>query len=305
MATLTRWKIWIRMIFGKSDLHLNQLVGGFIVPEKLSGYYNDMSEKVTFNKKTVKSIDYLPIFTNDYGQKVVFPIQIIQYALGCYELYLKTKETLYLEKMIYCSNHILSLINDDGSISCMYFVKELNNPYSSMCQGECISLLARVYKETHEKKYFDAAMKAYTFLVNKKHPLAVAKEYNGLDYCLFEYPEKEIVLNGYIFSLFGLYDAYLMTKDDNIKAIFWKSLDSLSKIIDKFDLNGWTYYDLDKHYSSKFYHKLHVDLLAALNLIANGRFAVLKEKWESGLKNKILCRKMFWKKAKQKLSKEK
>ena len=303
MATLTRWKIWIKMIFGKSDLHVDQPMGNFINPSKICGYYNDMSKKVTFDKKTEKVVEYIPIFTNDYGKKVVFPIQVIQYALGCYELFLKTKDNIYLKKMIYCSEKILSLINEDGSISCMYFVKGLNNPYSAMCQGECISLLCRTFKETCEKKYFDGALKAYNFLVDKEHKLAVSKVFNNFDYCLFEYPEKGIVLNGYIFALFGIYDIYLLTSKQEVKSIFDISLLSLQAIIGNFDYTGWSLYDLDGHYASRFYHKLHVDLLAALNIISDDGFLDYKEKWEAGLRNKKLSNRMFWRKAKQKLLK--
>lgn len=303
MATLTRWKIWLKMVFGKSDLHVNQPIGNFINPNKINGYYNDMSKKVTFNKKTEKAVEYIPIFTNDYGKKVIFPIQIIQYALGCYELYLKTKDNIYLKKMIHCSEKVLSLINEDGSISCMYFVKGLNNPYSAMCQGECISLLCRTFKETGDKKYYEAALKAYDFLINEKHKFAVSKSFNNLDYCLFEYPEKGIVLNGYIFALFGIYDVYLLTAQQSVKHIFDISLSSLRLIIDNFNYNGWSFYDLDGHYASRFYHKLHVDLLAALNVISSNSFLEYKEKWEAGLNNKKLSRKMFWRKAKQKLLK--
>ncbi len=301
MATLTRWKIWFKMIFGRSDLHINQPIGHFICPDKLYGYYNDMSNKVTFDKKTERVVDYIPIFTNDYGKKVLFPIQIIQYGLGCYELYLKTNDDVYLKKMIHCSDFILSIINNDGSISCMYFVNGLSNPYSAMCQGECISLLARTYVETNDKKYYDAAINAYRFLVDKNHPFAVTKVFDGLDYCLYEYPEKGIVLNGYIYALFGIYDAFLMTGDTKIKDVFIISTKSLFKIIDRFDLGLWSYYDLDRHYASAFYHKCHVQLLSALNIISDNMFLEYQTKWAKGACNKKLSRKMFWRKAKQKL----
>lgn len=304
MATLTRWCIWLKMVLGKSNLHLNQPIGNYISVNEIRGYYNDLSEKVTCDKKTEKIVEFTPVFTNDYGKKVIFPIQIIQYALGCYELYLKTNNALYLNKAIYCTEKILTLVNEDGSISCMYFVKGLENPYSAMCQGECISLLFRLFKETNDKRYYYAAIKVYDFLVDKENKLAVTKVFNGLDYCLFEYPEKEMVLNGYIFALFGIYDAYLMTKREDIKKIFDISLSSLKSIINEFDCDGWSYYDLGNHYASKFYHKLHIDLLSALNLLSNNLFDEYIEKWRQGINNKKLSRKMFWKKAKQKLKKQ-
>lgn len=301
MPTFTRWKIWLKMLFGKSDLHLEQPLGGFVSIHDISGYYNDLSKKVTFNKKTEKTIAYIPMFTNDYGKKVVFPIQIIQYALGCYELFLKTNNDLYIKKMIHCSDYVLNLINDDGSISCMYFVKGLNNPYSAMCQGECVSLLIRVFKETKEQKYLDGAKKVYSFLIDSNNVNAVIKSFNGLNNCLFEYPDKGIVLNGYIFALFGLFDMYLLTRGEIERLIFESSLKSLKNIMPLFVCDEWSYYDLDKHYASKFYHKLHINLLLALNLICENQFVDYVNIWGKGLKNKTLSIKMFWKKAMQKI----
>jgi len=301
MASLTRWKIWFKMMIGKSELHVNQPLGKFISVDEIKGYYNDFTNKVLFDKKTEKIVDYIPLFINDDGKKVVFPITVIQYALGCYELFLETNDDVYLKKMIHCSEYVLSLINADGSISCMYFFKDISNPYSAMCQGECVSLLARAYLETNDKRFFDGALKAFNFLINEDHNQAVVKTFRNLKYCLYEFPDKTIVLNGYIYALFGVYDAYLLFKNPEIKKIFDISSASLLSIIDDFDYNKWSFYDLAGNVSSKFYHKLHVVLLPALNLICNNKFKYWETRWYEGLKDKRLSRKMFWKKVKQKL----
>ncbi len=301
MATFRRWNRWIKMIFGKSDLHVNQPKGSFISKECINGYYNDFSNKVLFDKSYIDQIDYVPTFIDDNGKKIKFPIQIIQYALGCYELFLKTKKQCYLDKMLFCADYINSIIKEDGSIPCMFFVKELNNPFSAMCQGEFISLMARAYKETKKQIYFDNAGKAYSFLTNPEHPFAVAKQYKNLKMCLYEYPDKPIVLNGFIFGLFGLYDYFLLTNDENAKKYFELSKDSLLCLINDFSYGEWSFYDLGGNYSSSFYHKLHVELLSALCEIGCDEFLEYKVTWSKGLDNKKLVRKMFWKKAAQKI----
>ena len=282
------------MVFGKSDLHVNQPLGSFVNFDEISGYYNDLSKKVKFDKKHIEEKDYIPVFVTDSGEKVRFPIQIAQYALGCYELFLKTKNDLYKQKMLVCSDYLLTLVGD-GGIDCMFFVKGLQNHYSAMCQGECLSLFLRSFKETNDEKYLNAAHKTYQFLIDQS---------NGLIDELFrpyEYPEKPIVLNGYIFSLFGIFDYYLQTKNDNVYEVFNKSLSSLKEELNKFCFEEWTYYDLGGNIASPFYHGLHIELLKVLQHFDESFFSPYIDKWTKSYNSKKIRRKMFWKKARQKL----
>lgn len=285
------------MLFGKSELHVNQPVGSFIDSGEFFGYYNDLSNKVLQDKSNVYKEQYLPIFTTDDGEKVYFPIQIAQYGLGCYELFLKTHNDIFKRKMLFCSNYLINILEPTGGINCMFFVKNLYDHYSSMCQGECISLFLRAYHVSKKQVYLESADKAFSFLTDSNNNLV---DKNGYFY---EYQNKPLVLNGFIFSIFGIYDYYLIKKDSESKLFFDMSISSLIYILPKFVCEQWSYYDLGGSIASKFYHKLHIELLKAIEIISGLSLNDFIDLWNKSLKDKKISRRMFWKKAKQKMRK--
>lgn len=300
MPTFRRFKIWIKMVFGKSDLHLRQNVGNFFDCSHIKGYYNDLTGKVISDKKNINTTDYIPIFRNDYNEPVKFPIMIIQYGLGCIDMFYKTGNRKFIKKAQVCAEYIYSQVREDGSIPCMFFVKGLKNVNSSMCQGEAISLFSRVGLLTNESKYLNICDKLFEFLVDTSTINFVSKKATkGL--LFYEYPDKSLVFNGYIFSLFGIYDYYLLKKDLNAKTIFDNSIDELELILGKFTYGKWSYYDLDKNLSSKFYHSLHISLLEALSNISGKDFSEYINNFKRGLNSFYIRTKMFWKKGLQKI----
>lgn len=80
-VSIYKIKKWIKMITGKSILHVNQGVGKFFQPGKVLGYYNDLTEKVTKDPETLEK-RMLPIAYNEEGKQVVFATTIFQYGLG-------------------------------------------------------------------------------------------------------------------------------------------------------------------------------------------------------------------------------
>ena len=296
MATVRRWIIWLKMIFGKSDLHVNQPIGSFFETNVIKGYYNDFSQKVLKDKKHKEDPSFIHQFITDKGEKVFFPIQIAQYGLGCYELYLKTNENIYKTKMLTCVDFLARKFDENGGIPCMFFVDGLTNAFSAMCQGECISLFLRAYLETTKEEYLQLSHKAFAFLINQKNHLL------DKNYDFYEYSGKPLVLNGFIFSLFGVFDYYLATNNEKAKSVFNQSVLSLEQKMPCFECDGWSFYDLGGSIASPFYHKLHIELLKALSAISNKLlFNEFAKRWSESLLNRKKRRAMFWKKVKQKI----
>ena len=299
MITIRRIKIWFNMISGTSILHAPQPKGSFINIREIRGYYNDLTQKVIMDKEHIDCVEYIPTFLNDYNEKVKFPIEIVQYGLGCFDLYLKTNDTVFLKKAKFCADYIISIIDKDGGINTMFFVKGLKNTYSSMCQGETISLLSRIYSIGGDKIYYETANKVFKFLMNEKNEL-LRIDKNNLWF--FEYPDKPVVLNGMIFTIFGLYDYFLLTNSVEAKNAFDFATKTIINNLNLFCYKTfWSYYDLGGNLASKFYHSLHISLMEALSDISKKDFSEYINNFKKGLDSFRLRTKMFWKKGFQKL----
>lgn len=103
-----------------------------------------------------------------------------------------------------------------------------------------------------------------------------------------EYASKDrkppFVLNGMIFAILGVYDYYLTTKDVEAKEIFDKGVNALLLLIDKFNYDGWSYYDLEGQKATFNYHLIHVQLLKRLYEITNEeKFNYYYELWKQKL----------------------
>lgn len=277
-------KKWIKMVTGYSVMHVNQNLGKKIKVRKIYGYYNNLTDKVLKDKNILNEV-VLPLNETEDGKVVYFPIQIFQYGLGAYDLYLETNKSLYLEKFKLCVEWAMKNQLINGAWDNFSFVYE-DAPYSAMCQGEGCSLLARAYSHYGEKKYYDAALRAIDFmLIPVTCGGTLIKDSENLIF--LEYTNQDVVLNGWIFSLFGLYDAYLLSPDI-YKGVFDKSIDSLVNKINEFDNGFWSLYDLSGRITSPFYHNLHIAQLEALYLITeNKEFMRISKKWKSYNKNKI------------------
>jgi hypothetical protein len=258
-------KRWFHMLKGDSLLHVNQGVGKMFVPTKIEGYFNDLTEKVTRDNENIRAIEYIPQFETTSGEQVYFPVQIIQYGLGCYDLYLITKDPLYFEKYKTCVQWLAKHQNENGSLDAFSFLYP-DAPYGAMCQGEAVSLFLRAYMTLGDEYYLIAARKAIDFMLLPTEEGGTAV-YDGEDLYLLEYTHLPAVLNGWIFALFGIYELYLATRDNRYDTAFKKSLSTLKKTLKRYDNGYWTLYDLKKKIASPFYHALHIAQLQALQKI--------------------------------------
>jgi len=158
--------------------------------------------------------------------------------------------------------------------------------YSAMAQGQAISLLCRLYFQTRNQTYFLSASNALRLFDVQIANNGIQTEFINTGYIWFEeYPTRPhslFVLNGFIYSIFGINDfaRYCLhkqlptTKDTELnrlkaKDLFSKSLKSLIALINMFDTGQRTLYDLRHLNNPKLnpnvarwdYHALHVSQL--------------------------------------------
>ena len=289
-------KKWYKMIIGKSIYHVNQGVGTCYSKTEIKGYYNDLTEKVTKDKKNI----LVPKYHVDTGEEIYFSIGIFQYGLASYDLFLKTGDEIYKSKFISCANWAVENQQKDGSwVTFAYDRPEA--PYSSMAQGEGISMLVRAAITTNDKRFADAANKAKEFML-KPISEGGTTEYNGENVIFYEYTDNPVVLNGWIFSLWGLYDYCKFFRNEESSVILQKTLDTLKKKLPDFDIKYWSKYDDGKRICSPFYHKLHIaQLYTMYDLFGDPMYKEIAEKWEKYQNSFWKRKRAFCKKAIQKI----
>lgn len=289
-------KKWYKMLSGKSISHVNQGVGTCYSKTEVKGYYNDLTEKVTKDNPDI----LVPKYHVDTGEEIYFSIGIFQYGLASYDLYLKTGEDIYKKKLLACADWAVENQEKNGGYITFAY-KNTEYPYSSMAQGEALSLLCRAYFLTKDEKYIKAAKKAKDFMFKeiKVGGTALTK---GDEIYFYEATFMPLVLNGWIFSLWGIMDYCRTVSDSGAEEVFLKSLNTLKKKLPDFDIGYWSKYDDGKRISSPFYHKLHIAQLKVMyDLFGDEIYKKYADKWENYQKSFFKPKKAFVKKAVQKI----
>lgn len=293
-------KKWYKMLNGSSLQHVNQGIGKCYSKNEIKGYYNDLTEKI--KDEQILDDKGIPLLKVDNGNNIYFPIMIFQYGLGAYDKYLLSdkKDKKMLEKVISCAMWALKNQELNGAIKNFEY-KYPKNPYSSMAQGELVSLLLRTYLETKDIVYKESAIKAINFMIlDIKN--GGTTEYIGEKIYFLEYTHLPVVLNGWIFSLFGIFDYLLLTKDKIVQQIYNHSLYTLEKELYKFDNEYWSMYNSENIIASPFYHKLHISQLYVLyDLTGIKKFKEYAIKWDGYLNKKYNKNKAFFIKVFQKI----
>ena len=161
--------------------------------------------------------------------------------------------------------------------------------YGGMTQGLAMSFLTRMYVETGNQTFKDAALNATQLLSIPVDDGGVLRTYNGQPW-YEEYPTPDagsFVLNGYIYTLIGLHDLWTVFNSTEAGELYQNGTDSLYAMIGLFDLGCASSYDLVHHsvpgtapnIAREGYHSLHITLLSVMNVFENGGFQVLEERW--------------------------
>ena len=154
--------------------------------------------------------------------------------------------------------------------------------YGGMTQGLGMSFLTRMYAETGNQSFKDAALNATELLTIPVDQGGVLRTYNGHSW-YEEYPTPDagsFVLNGYIYSLIGLYDLWAVFNSTEAGELYKNGTDSLYAMIGLFDLGCASSYDLVHHsvpgtapnIAREGYHSLHITLLSVMNIFENDGF---------------------------------
>lgn len=277
----TMLRRWAKILAGGTEVAVEQGPGLCCHAGELAGYWNDLTGKVSPN--TLLDDDGVPLSVIAGGRKVNFPIAVFQYALGRYDLSLLEPKRAdeHLAAMRACADWALTAQRADGSWDAFGSIGSARYTVSSMAQGEGCSMLLRAHRAFRDNRYLEAALDAARFmLIDVDHGGTAIREGDRL--FLEEYPQKprRSVMNGWIFSLFGLYDASLA--DNSFCEPFSLSSRTLARHLDDYDCGYWSLYDLERRIASPAYHTLHIAQLRAMAKLTGGdRFSDKAKHFES------------------------
>lgn len=173
--------------------------------------------------------------------------------------------------------------------------------YSAMSQGHGISLLARAfYHSGGNRKYLKAAVNALKPFRVLSAQGGVMSRFMGILPWYEEYPTTppSFVLNGFIYSLLGLYDLHRVAPKakggKEAGLLYDQGMESLKKMLTLYDIGSGTSYDL-RHFTLGIapniarwdYHVTHVNQLLLLATIDDDPlFSQTADRWRSYMMGK-------------------
>lgn len=247
-------------------------------------------DRVTFNETGI------PIVMYSNGPKHV-PTTAFHWGLVCISKYIASNNITHFEAALEIAHWAVQNQSNEGgwewSFSHDFHGGVLGTMdqgwYGAMTQGLGMSFLSRMYEQTGNASYKQAALNAVGLFNVSVEDGGVYREYHGLPW-YEEYPTPNagsFVLNGYIYSLIGLYDAWVTFNSSTHAELYQDGIDTLHAMIGIFDLGCSTSYDLVHHsvpgtppnIARDGYHRTHISLLSVLNSLENDDFQSIEDRW--------------------------
>ena len=224
----------------------------------------------------------IPI-TEDGGVARYNPVQVSQFGLAHHERWIRTGEDADRATFLRMADWLVAAQQPTGLWLYTFAFGPQPVPWwSSMAQGQAISLLARAWQATGEARYRDAASLAVPTMRRLQTANGVAQWDRGA-YWLEEYmpPYSRHTLNGFIFSIEGLREWALATGDANAAAWAAEALRTASGWLGRFDTGSWSRYNLAPGtIASLKYHLVVVMQLRHLAFLTRDPvFAVTAARW--------------------------
>jgi hypothetical protein len=265
-------------------------VGPALDPDGVRGYPIDLRVKAQSSDPAM--LDGPPL-RSQY-------VAVAQYGLACYERWLAGEGETWLAAASRVGRYLVRHQHDDGSwlnpLSLGHTFPFTAPWRCGMAQGEAASLLVRLYLETHEQEFADAARRALDPLSRPTDQGGVCAWLDGAPWPE-EYPTQtpSFVLNGAIFAWWGLRDVAVGLSDEVAQKAFEQGTASLAANLHRFDTGAWSLYCLYPHpvphVASSFYHRLHINQLTAMDVLApRAEIAAVRDRWAAYFESAALRR---------------
>jgi heparosan-N-sulfate-glucuronate 5-epimerase len=260
----------------------------------LGEYYMLFSEKADYqgahDSTGIPLLDYRGNIGLQYN-----PIAIAQYGLGNYNLFCHQGDLSRRSKFLLAADWLCSHLEQNAQGLAVWnhhfdweYRDTLKAPwYSALAQGQGISLLLRACKESDDLRYLHAAERVLASFFKATWQGGVAFTDDRGDLWFEEYivfPPTHI-LNGFIWAAWGVYDYAVATKDDSVRTLFSRAVQTLLRNLDHYDSGFWSLYERSgtrlPMLASPFYHRLHIVQLRVMHrLTGEDAFARVADRWE-------------------------
>lgn len=244
---------------------------------------NEHKAKKIYNRMVDFDSNEVPMYRG-FEQRY-WPVTITQCALLNYNFYVShNHEERFKRKVISICDWLVNNMDEETgawmcniNYHCTVADEDMNPPFcSAMVQGQGISALVRGYILTNDNKYLECAGRALKPLYTPVSSGGAYREFAGLPF-FEEYPTNRpsMVLNGFIYTLFGLYDLSCCDCKVATKAgdMFDAGYNTLVKLLPLYDGGFCSRYSLShitvqpNYNSNPLYHPIHVNQLIAINSI--------------------------------------
>jgi glycosyltransferase involved in cell wall biosynthesis len=248
-----------------------QPVGRHFAADEVRGYYLDLSAKTS--SPTAEA------------PKRLVPSGLAQLALGWWERGLNGEEQAFEAFDSTCR-----LLLDQGVSqgSALLWPYEMAVPkyglrppwFSAMAQGQIASVFVRA--ASRDEQATETALRALRPLLDRSEPFVVETTSGPV---LEEAPTSppSLVLNGWIYALWGVFDVALGLGSEEAASLFDESIESLQATLDQYDTGWWSRYSLwanGRDLAKPFYHRIHVVQLEALHALTGvDEFRAVATRW--------------------------
>lgn len=279
------------------------------------GSYFHYGSTINYKDYPLIGIDSDGIPKLKVGNKLCLdPVTFEQYALNIHDKYLNTKDDSLKEKFLSLADKLIEMQSSDGSLrynfTWKYYLQK--DPYKpgwicGMAQGQALSVWARAYYLTKDTKYIKAGSKAINFLIKPisqggcmdtlkdLKPLSPSLR-NNIIFEEYISTPSSYTLNGFMFTLLGLYDWTQLDTSNQSKVTAQNYLQmgikTLKIILPYYDIGGFSVYDLSyitykrTPKSASNYHAVHIQLLNALSKVTGEpELKEYEKKWTSDISN--------------------
>lgn len=294
-----------KLIYNKGTLvKANPYIPGAM----LGKYYLDLTPTlIDYSEYRYGEFDQSGVPMVGWGKDAYYlPVNIAQFGFIIHDLWLESKNPNYLERLKKLLEWFDSKKEDFKGTYVWYNLKydkkyDLKAPWvSGMAIGEIISFYVRMSQVLNKPSLIETALKAFDYLKLDVSNGGVRRyDING-NLWFEEYPTEKpsFVLNGFIYTIFGLFDLYRVSGNERVKDDLEKCIKTLKESMHLYDVGYWSLYDqLKKELVMVYYQRnVHVPELDALfQLTDEPIFKYYRDKWLKTLaKRNILFVKIMY-----------
>jgi len=272
---MTAFARHVRSAFSRGVGYERTPPGPHLDPGGVNGYYLDFSAKTTSPSAA--------------DPARLLPAGLAQLALGWWERGLAGEHGAHDRFREVCDTLVSSAADDGGALVWLYRVEDRKYhvpppTISSLSQAQAASVLVRRHLLDDDPKHAELALRATRPLLQDAVPSVVARIGEGP--VLEESPSNppSLILNGWIYALWGLRDVARGLGDADAEEMLAESTACLVETLPRYDVGWWSRYSLYPHrlpdLAKLFYHRLHVDQLEVMHLLTSKDvFRATAERW--------------------------